>query len=59
MVINIRPLVLGIFTIVCLASAASYAAEDKVIAVIGDKEITASDLAGAEREIGGRFENTI
>ncbi len=57
MVLKIRLLVLTIFAMVSLAPAGSYAAEDKVIAVIGDREITASDLAGAERDIGARFES--
>ena len=57
MVYKIRFLVLAIFAMVSLAPAISNAAEDKVIAVIGDREITASDLAGAERDIGARFES--
>ena len=57
MVHKIRFLVLAIFAMVSFAPAVSNAAEDKVIAVIGDSEITASDLAGAERDIGARFKS--
>ena len=57
MVFKIRFWVMALFTIASLAPAVSYAAEDKVIAVIGDKEITTSDLAGAVRDIGARFES--
>ena len=57
MVFEIRLLAMAVFAMVSLVAAVSYAAEDKVIAVIGEKEITAGDLAGAERDIGARFES--
>ncbi len=57
MVFKIRFWVMALFTIISLAPAVSYAAEDKVIAVIGDRELTTSDLAGAGQDIGARFES--
>lgn len=38
-----------------LMVTAGIAAEDKVVAKVGDKEITASNLINAERDIGARF----
>lgn len=50
-----RLLVLGMFTAASLATVVSHAAEDKVVATVGDTKITASELAGAERDLGARF----